>query len=171
MEVIIKFLFRQLSTFEDSVNLWWKQTLWRLWKNLGQYGKDDRDFMQMGNSMVEQALLACYKPWCLTIVYIYIKFAYDWISLEPFKPVIFTFLGWCLDVFLWIQDHLSLPNQVVCMQNWLHLSSDFKWVHDSFLNVALNQWVDYTLHLQSFKLWYLNTDFLGFFVYFGMFRN
>lgn len=124
MEVIIKFLFRQLSMFEDSVNLWWKQTLWRLWKNLGQYGKDDRDFMQMGNSMVEQALLACYKPWCLTIVYICIKFAYDWISLEPFKPVIFTFLGWCLDVFLWIQDHLSLPNPG-CM--YAKLIASFIW--------------------------------------------
>ena len=37
VEVIIKFLFHLLSMFEDSVNLWWKQTSWRLWKNLGQY--------------------------------------------------------------------------------------------------------------------------------------
>lgn len=37
VEVIIKFLFHPLSMFEDSVNLWWKQTLWRPWKNLGQY--------------------------------------------------------------------------------------------------------------------------------------
>lgn len=61
MEVIIKFLFHLLSMFEDSVNLWWKQTLWRPWRNLGQYGKDPRDFMQIENSIVKQALLACYN--------------------------------------------------------------------------------------------------------------
>ncbi|EDL38497.1 heterogeneous nuclear ribonucleoprotein L-like, isoform CRA_a [Mus musculus] len=37
VEVIIKFLFPLLSMFEGSVNLLWKLTLWRHWRNLGQY--------------------------------------------------------------------------------------------------------------------------------------
>lgn len=60
MEVIIKFLFHRLFTFEDSVNLWWKQTLWKLWKNLGQYGKNSREFVQIEN-MVEQSVCGCYS--------------------------------------------------------------------------------------------------------------
>jgi hypothetical protein len=61
VEAIIKFRFHPLSTFEGSVNLWWRQTLWRLWKNLGRYGKDNRDFKQIENRMVAQALLDCSK--------------------------------------------------------------------------------------------------------------
>ncbi|XP_076414387.1 uncharacterized protein LOC143270013 [Peromyscus maniculatus bairdii] len=37
VEVIIKFLSPLLCMSEGSVSRWWKPTLWRRWRNLGQY--------------------------------------------------------------------------------------------------------------------------------------
>ena len=74
MEVIIKFLFHLLSMFEDSVNLWWKQTLWRPWKNLGQYGKARRDSIYIVETVQREdfvfllkALMLSHTIYCLPI--------------------------------------------------------------------------------------------------------
>jgi hypothetical protein len=57
VEVIIKFLFPLLSMFEGSVNLLWKLTLWRHWRNLGQYGKESGNLIDTEDNMGGRASL------------------------------------------------------------------------------------------------------------------
>lgn len=60
------------------------------------------------------------QPWCLTIVYI--KFTFDFISLEPFEPDVFNLSG-----MIHRYIFLAITPQLGCMWNWLlHFSSDFQ---------------------------------------------
>ena len=135
MEVIIKFLFHLLSMFEDSVNLWWKQTSWRLWKNLGQYGKTNGDFMQILKTvwwnkfacLLLQALIFNHGIYYLSMTI----FLWNLLSLSGMTH------GW-----IFVDQSSLLTSQPACVLIWLlHLQS-YCSMSLWFLNSALYHWVN-----------------------------